>query len=405
MVKINILNVGFKNKGNCALVKSTMDTIIKYIPDTKFVLYGSNNLYHDNWIIRPSLASQPLKSIKPWIYLCLCITYNILKRMEINFKYINKTRLIEYLDADVIINSGGDQTSGERGFGVSVFLNIIYAILLNKPTVLYGESLGYFENPLSNWCAAQVFQRVDLILLRENISLEYLKKNNISKPKICVTADPAFNLQPTEPSIVDEVLFKENIKIMPSEELIGINPSGLISQISNSDDYLLTTVKFINKIISSPGVNVLLIPHVFSENDDDRECIKEIIKRMPNKSQIYTIDHEYSPQVLKGIIGKCDIFIGGRMHATIASTSMLIPTIGVAYSHKMHGIIGQMLGMDKYIVNIEDYSYENLSILFDEIKANKMSVKKELEVKIPLIQKLADSNGQMIKQYLQNLKE
>lgn len=404
MTKINILNVGFKNKGNYALVKSTMDTIAKHIPDAEFTLYGSENLYHDNWVIRPSLASRPDKSVKPWIYLSLCVIHNLLGRIGINFKLIDKTRLTEYNNADVIINSGGDQTSGDQGFGVSVFLNLTYGILLNKPIVLYGESLGYFKNTILNWCATQVFQRIGLIILREDLSLEYLKKNNISRPKVFVTADPAFNLQPATSNVIEEVLIKENINIGPSNKLIGINPSELMSQMTNSDNYLTTTVKLINKITAKPGVNVLLIPHVFSENVDDRECIRRIINQTPSKSQVFAIDNEYSPQILKGIIGRCDIFIGGRMHATIASTSMLVPTIGVAYSHKMHGIIGQMLGMDKYILDLEDYSYENLLRLLDEIETNAHEIKKELREKIPHVQKKADSNGKLVKQYLQNYK-
>jgi polysaccharide pyruvyl transferase WcaK-like protein len=35
------------------------------------------------------------------------------------------------------------------------------------------------------------------------------------------------------------------------------------------------------------------------------------------------------------------------MHATIASTPMLVPTIGIVYSHEMHGIIGKILAQQK----------------------------------------------------------
>jgi polysaccharide pyruvyl transferase WcaK-like protein len=41
MTKILILNVGRTNKGNCALVYSTMETIKRFIPNTEFNLMGT----------------------------------------------------------------------------------------------------------------------------------------------------------------------------------------------------------------------------------------------------------------------------------------------------------------------------------------------------------------------------
>lgn len=41
------------------------------------------------------------------------------------------------------------------------------------------------------------------------------------------------------------------------------------------------------------------------------------------------------------------------MHATISSTSMLVPTIAIAYSHKIPGVIGEVLG-NEYIIDIRD---------------------------------------------------
>ena len=42
------------------------------------------------------------------------------------------------------------------------------------------------------------------------------------------------------------------------------------------------------------------------------------------------IAHEYDQHAIKSIIGRCDFFIGSRMHACIAALSQKIPTAAVA---------------------------------------------------------------------------
>ena len=40
------------------------------------------------------------------------------------------------------------------------------------------------------------------------------------------------------------------------------------------------------------------------------------------------------------------------MHANIAATSMCVPTLAIAYSHKFYGIM-KMLQLDEYVMDIK----------------------------------------------------
>ena len=413
MTKILILNVGGPNKGNLALVYSTIAVIKRFVPGIVFDLMGPDKVAHDELRIKKQVGWAP--SIrKPYIiisllYLVKCVCIYIFKTFGVHCSISKKSRLFDYYDCDIVINSGGDQMSGEYGIStLGTFINISYAILLDKQVILYGESLGYFRNPVLTSIAKFVLNRTKLILVREELSKKYLDDNNINNPKIYVTADPAFLLNPVPQSRVSEILSDEGVNDIP-KPFIGINPSGLISRFMGGDRQKAeekttnTMAKVIDNLVENLGATIIMIPHVYTRNGDDRIAINSIFHEVKNKSKVKTIKNEYEPQELKGIIGLCDLFIGARMHATIASTSMLVPTVGIAYSHKMHGIIGEMLGQEKYVLNIKELSYESLISKINDAWENREKIKKELEMKIPMVKEKAMLNGKLVKELLDSL--
>ncbi|WP_410508125.1 polysaccharide pyruvyl transferase family protein [Methanosarcina hadiensis] len=403
MKKILVLNVGFSNKGAYALISSTMETIEKYVPDVQFTFMGTET--NQNKIpIKKQLAIKPFKNLGPWKYLFICFLINIFNRFGVKIPVSKKSHLYEYYISDLVLNSGGDHLSGEK-FGLSSLLNIYYAILLNKPVVLYGESLGYFKNCLFNYLAKKIFNKVDLIIVREKISKKYLDDCGITNPKIYLTADSAFLLSPSPQSRVCEILSEEGIGYI-QRPLIGINVSGLISNYRNRNsqtaeiDIITIFSKVIDTLINDLSSTILLIPHVYTKNVDDRVIINKIMYESTNKSKIYAINNEYTPQELKGIIGLCDLFIGARMHSTIASTSMLVPTVGIAYSHKMYGVIGDMLGQGNYVIDINDLTYENLISTINHAWKNREKISNDLKLKIPILKQTVLLNGLYVKELL-----
>lgn len=414
MKKIFILNAGLSNKGNLALWTTTIETIKNYIPDAEFNLTGPAEFNYNDFKVKKHLVVGPSIQKPQYIIITLlnlieiCFI-NICRKLNIQKSMSKNSRLFDYIDCDIVINSGGDHLSGESGIRtLGSFMSLIYAILLNKPVVLYGDSLGNFKNIVLNFFAKSVFNNTKLILLREKISKKYLNNNGITSPKIYVTADPAFLLVPAPQSRVLEIFLEEGINTN-QKPLIGVNPSGLISRFAKSKnkkaDENITDIfsKIIDKLIENLNATVIMVPHVYTTNVDDRIAIDRIFQKAKNKHKIKMIRKEYTPQELKGIIGQCDLFIGTRMHATIAATSMLVPTIGIAYSHKMHGIIGEMLGQEKYILNINELNNEVLISKVNDAWENREDIKKELAKRIPIAKKKAMLNGKLVKELLDSL--
>ncbi|MDR7665076.1 polysaccharide pyruvyl transferase family protein [Methanosarcina sp. Z-7115] len=406
MTKILVLHAGVSNKGSQALVFSLIDTLRKYIPDSQFTFMGTE-IGQENIPIKKQLAIKPLKNICPWIYLFECCIFRMLNNIGISIPISKKSNLFCYYDSDIVINTGGDHLSGEK-FGLTSLLNISYAILLDKPVVLYAESLGYYKNSFFGFIANQVLNRTTLITVREDLSKKYLEQNKITKPKVYLTADSAFNLEPVSQSTVLEILLNEGIDVN-KKPIIGINSSGLISLYRESDsenpsqEVVSIFARVIDSLAEELDANIIMIPHVYSEKVSDKKSILDIYNIVENKSNVKVILNEYNAKELKGIIGMCDLFVGARMHATIASTSMYVPTVGIAYSHKMYGIIGQMLKQENYIIDVNDLNYDLLKSKIYNCWSNRENIQKDLKYIIPQIKEKSSLNGKYVKDLLDSL--
>lgn len=320
-------------------------------------------------------------------------------------------RLQEYYNSDVIINTGGDALTDDYNASLMHLSNLLFAVLLNKPVIICAESIGPFKSTFNRFIARYTLNRVDLITLREEHSLKHLQKLGINKPQIYVTADVAFILEPVSNQRIQEILAKEEIK--KNRPLIGISVSKIISSYGFSDqksekrkyeEYIKLMATIVDYSIENYNVTIVFVPHVILPWSDDRLVADDIYGLLKNKKNVVSIKNEYTPEELKGVIGQCDLFIGARMHACIASTSMLVPTIAIAYSHKTKGIIGKMLKCEKFVIDINDLTYDLLSLKIKDAWANREKIKTELEINIPVIREKARLNGKLIKKLLDDIK-
>ena len=89
MTKILILNVGWSNKGNRALVDSTIETIKNFVPATEFNLMGHDTVNRNGFQIKKSVGCglsirQPHHTIISLLYLFKCGYINIFERFNVH---------------------------------------------------------------------------------------------------------------------------------------------------------------------------------------------------------------------------------------------------------------------------------------------------------------------------------
>lgn len=233
---------------------------------------------------------------------------------------------------DIYISVGGDNYCYGDGHMAAAFNRELKK--LGKKTVLWGCSIG--EEDLSE-DKIKDLKTFDLIVARETITFEALKKHGIDKNTV-LYPDPAFTLD------IDDI----NYDVKPNT--LGFNISSLVGTYSAKGASIEDiSTEFLRYILDNSDRNILLIPHVTKEADGDQLILGRIAERL-SSDRVQTVPPTMTAAQYKSIISRCDMFIGARTHSTIAAYSTCVPTLVIGYSVKSRGIAKDIFGTDKGLV-------------------------------------------------------
>ena len=180
-----------------------------------------------------------------------------------------------------------------------------------------------------------------MITAREHITYNAIKKAGIENVKFC--PDTAFVLDAV-PVILPEVFEKK---------VVGINISPMVFNYEKSQGMVFRNYhELIRYILYSTDFNIVLIPHVIWDFNDDLQPLKELYEVFKESKRVVLIDSEKEMNAcqLKYIISKCSYMVASRTHASIAAYSSGVPTIVVGYSVKARGIALDIFGDDTEFV-------------------------------------------------------
>ncbi|MEN3036709.1 MAG: polysaccharide pyruvyl transferase family protein [Candidatus Methanosuratincola petrocarbonis] len=253
----------------------------------------------------------------------------------------------KFMAANAVIDFSGDALSDSLDSGWSTtglltdMLPIILGILSKKPVILYSQSIGPFRTR-SYLFTRFLLNKVSSIVVREHSSYNYLKSMRL-KPSIIFGSEIAFLLDPiSHPS-----------KVLENDEkhpLIGFSVSAF--QGSLFPNYRSLMADLLKWIVTELDAQIIFIPNVYDITSDDRVEAKRIceIARV-SKDKIALVEEKLTPEEVKGLIAKCDLFIGCRWHATIFALSSGIPTISIGHSWKYFSTM-KRLGQREFACNL-----------------------------------------------------
>lgn len=422
--------MGAYSFGGRAVIKGAILSLKENIPDARITLMSSHyererQIYkdwnYDNVDLIDHIWYKEKKSlINTFIISGIFASYTFFKFSFYSYFKNFLPLKNEYQNYDIIIDLTTDGPNEHYGLFMALFsiFNTKLALMSGKPVAICAASIGPFKNILIRSIAKHTLNKVKLITVREEITKNYLKSFGIINPDIYLTADHAFLMKPASEERIDEIFRLEGVN--KSEKIvIGISPSRLIYKYAFPEiidevmkyekyvDSIIKTIKYIDDTINEKLI--LLIPHSgaassMTPNEDDHQISKDIYKKAKSDN-LKLISGDYDTDELKGIIGRCDIFIGCRMHATIASASMSVPTISVVYGHKSHGILGKMMNQEELIIEIGNCDPEKflseMKAKIDYVIVNKDVIKKELAERAKIAENRALLNGAYIKELLE----
>ena len=376
-VEISILDYGHKS------------TVFQFIVDNStidipLINMRFKNVFHKNNVAILILLACLAKILPPSLRERIIGTNILLKN-------IRSTDLIVSL-------AGGDSFSDIYGIRRLLYVTFpqILAILLGKKLVQLPQTYGPFKGNLARIIARWILRRSDQIYSRDYKGIEELKKllgDCLASERVRFSYDVGFALVPVKPPTLDLAGFDAGDEEKPSL-LVGLNVSGLLymggynrsNMFGLRLNYVVFTDALLDHIITRKNARVLLVPHVFGphgNSESDRSVCEAIFDRLRERypGKLFLARGAYNQGEIKWVIGRCDLFIGARMHACIAALSQCIPTVSVAYSRKFFGVM-ETIGVESHVVDARALEVDEAIRLVDELFERRKEIRRKLVIRM-----------------------
>ncbi len=413
MMKILITNAySSQNKGDAGIIIGMIDDLSRRKTFKKAEInisttdYPSDSKSYSHPVVPSFHSLKNTFSRNPYLQFLsfLIIIFPLSLIWVFFYRYFNKDiRILNnvrqllrvYGNSDLIIAAGGGYLyTTSKAFGnVVIFITIYcfyFGVLMGKPVYIYSQSIGPFASRFQAWFVKMALRKVRLIEAREQFSYSLVQSWKIHTP-LHRTIDAAFLLSCEDSFIISEVSM--------NKLRVGITVRKWFRNQNEQQQYERTMGEFINWLISEMDVFVFFVPQVtFKEGkDDDRTAARDIYSYIKPKNFVRLIEEELSPQQIKGLCGKMDLFVGTRMHSNIYALSMNVPTMAIAYQPKTKGIMEQ-LELESFLLPITDLNLHNLKKKFRLLIERQDEIKDCLVKKIPEFRKRAAQSGQIIEE-------
>ena len=331
------------------------------------------------------------------------------KHLNIKFSFLlfsNRHTIEEYINSDFVIFGGGQTLIHTVALPFAALYELFFFTFLNKPTMIYANSIGPFNHKYSIPLIRYIFNKVDVITVRETSSKKLLQDIGVTTPTF-VTADAAFSLTPIS-SDSSKKLIEEKTGWPGNGKYVGITAiqwnfpyeKNLNEKKRMYENYLIVLAKSADYLIEKYGFNIIFFPQVRSNVKDDVIALTKVFKKMKNKNNAKVITDDFTPEEIQGMYGQMQLLIGSRFHSCIFSLSMNVIPIVIEYEgHKSSGIM-ELLNFEDLVFKIEKLDLEEIQMKIDEIISHKSDIKKKLQSNVINMKKEAANNAIYARKYL-----
>lgn len=333
--------------------------------------YGSGNI-GDEAILNAIVNN--LKSYKEDIKIVVLSRNPELTKLNYKVDAINRFNFLNILSymgrTKLFINGGGSLIQDIKSTrSLMYYLGTMWmAKKSGLKVMVYANGIGPINYNANRMLATRVVNQVDVITLREESSLIELGNLNINKPKISVTADPAFSLDmaDTDEKEIGKI-FKEH-GIYSAGPFIGFS----VREWKQHEKFVEIIARTADYIIEKYKACPVFIPMQYP---GDLTIIESIVSKMKGKG--FIIRKNYGEACILGIIKRMDILVGMRLHALIFAACAGIPIIGLAYEQKVDWVLKHIRQVSAG--NVNQLDFETLTGLIDTTWYNRYEIGLELK--------------------------
>jgi len=390
---------GFYNRGCEALVRTTSALLReRFGADTAIVLASG---HHDEDAGHPAAAGlRVIPANDPhWSWLLSYRARRLRGPLDTRalWRFDTAAVLAAAREADVVISIGGDNFTLDYGYP-SYFLELNeMARRLGKPLVIWGASIGPFDDPLKRTAILRNLRRADLLTVRDPLTLKYLRAHGFTD-NLRPVADPAF--------LLDERPFDLEPLLGSGKPIVGINIGPLIAHKigeGGRDAVVAAGAALVRHITDDVGVRALLVPHVMNTAvPDDHDYLDEIMAAADRSDDAGLLPDTLDACELKYAISRCDALVAARTHATIAGYSSGVPTLALGYSLKARGLALDTLGDLRHVLQPAECARPDILVAaFDRLWDERAALRRTLKARVPHLQARARDGADYVARLLE----
>lgn len=411
-LKILLFGGGFdtSNLGVGALTVGAIKCLLSQYPQSQISLleYGRTSAIHSVRLGKTAVQVPTLNMRFSWrlylanniaVLLVIAVLVKLLPSERLRNWAVERNSCLQRIqEADLVASiAGGDSFCDIYGLERLLYVSLpqILVLLLGIKLVLLPQTIGPFNRSLSAAIAKYIVRRAEHIYSRDRQGLQVLERlmgseRTARNASFCY--DVAFVLDPIPPVPFElEGLAADGDKRAP---LVGVNLSGLLymggytrdNMFGLLADYRQFSRRLIDLFIREKGATVLLVPHVLGGEDSaesDLAVCERVYEELKPKygDKLALVRRPYDPAEMKYMIGRCDFFLGSRMHSCIGAVSQCIPAVSIAYSDKFVGVM-ETIGVQCVVADARRLTEDQMLDMAQSVYDHRATVRRQLEGKM-----------------------
>jgi polysaccharide pyruvyl transferase CsaB len=248
------------------------------------------------------------------------------------------------------------------------------------PTFAYAIGVGPLHKPEERRAVRTGLNRMAGITVREVTAKRVCQEIGVTVP-VEVTADPAFLLEPQD--FTDNMLVREGIPCDARLVAFSIREPGPAAPGLDGPEPHHLVAAAADFCIERYGATIVFVPM----ERVDRQESHTVLALMSRSESAYVLRHDYHPSQIMGLVGRCELAIGMRLHFLIFAALTGTTMMALPYASKVGDLLTS-LGVGDWVKTDEAHAGILLADL-DRLWDNHDAQREAVAERLPALQRLA----------------
>ena len=213
----------------------------------------------------------------------------------------------------------------------------LLAWLLGKPVMIWACGVGPLFTGEGREAVRLAFNLASRASVRDAESKRLLEEIGVPPGRVEVTADPAFALPVAGPERVEALLAGQGLA--PGRPLLGLVPRPWDVAV-DPEEWEKSLAGAVAPFARERQARILLIPFHAGHDDPSLARLRDrLLAAGLDSDGVRLLPPGCSPGEIAGLIGRCDLLVGLRLHSILFAVLAGTPAVALAYDPKVRHLI------------------------------------------------------------------